>query len=559
MTSLINALDSFTPKQLGENAHLEYGWSLDLQESITQLFFQLVRSDDYTNVSRKFQDLLIKSKSSKNNLYFITLCKIVVQTRDLEGGKGEYRLAWNLLQVLDKIKEYQIVQKIIYYLVYNLPIQENSKDADHPFGSWKDIKYLWSEFTWSKETSIYMIKLVNTAVKQDYELLLDNKKPKTLVGKWVPRESSKFKKMFKALALDYFSEYLNTTCENKNSFLLAKKKCYSNYRKIISALNKSLLTVQINQCGGTWNEIDYDKNVTSITLSKQCYAFRNKTKKMEQRSEEEDRILAGKKFEDWLNNKIANKETIKGKRVGLIDLVNKAFNINSDDESLINQLNMQWEDAGKNLKSLENMIACVDVSGSMMGNPMSAAIGLGIRVSEKSKLGRRILTFSANPEWHVLPEPDSDGKTNFVNDVKIIKQAHWGMNTNFTAMLKLILDGSVQKKLSSEEVSQMTLAVFSDMQIDYGSNEQLTDSMWEHIERLYKTAGYDKVPHILFWNLRSTSGFPVLSSQKNVSMFSGFSPVLLNLFCEKGIDFLNNATPWSQLIDILKNKRYDIF
>ena len=42
-------------------------------------------------------------------------------------------------------------------------------------------------------------------------------------------------------------------------------------------------------------------------------------------------------------------------------------------------------------------------------------------------------------------------------------------------------------------------------------------------------------------------------------MFSGFSPVLLNLFCEKGIDFLNNATPWSQLIDILKNKRYDIF
>ena len=67
MTSLINALDSFTPKQLGENAHLEYGWSLDLQESITQLFFQLVRSDDYTNVSRKFQDLLIKSKSSKNN------------------------------------------------------------------------------------------------------------------------------------------------------------------------------------------------------------------------------------------------------------------------------------------------------------------------------------------------------------------------------------------------------------------------------------------------------------------------------------------------------------
>ena len=97
------------------------------------------------------------------------------------------------------------------------------------------------------------------------------------------------------------------------------------------------------------------------------------------------------------------------------------------------------------------------------------------------------------------------------------------------------------------------------MQIDYSDNESLNETMWKHIETLYKSVGYDKVPHILFWNLKSTSGFPTLSNQKNVSMFSGFSPILLNQFCEKGIDFLNSVSPWSQIVSMLSHQRYSIF
>jgi hypothetical protein len=65
-----------------------------------------------------------------------------------------------------------------------------------------------------------------------------------------------------------------------------------------------------------------------------------------------------------------------------------------------------------------------------------------------------------------------------------------------------------------------------------------------------------KPPHILFWNLRSTSGFPCLSSQKNVSMMSGFSPSLLSLFCEKGLDALKGCTPWSVLVEQMNKPRY---
>ena len=43
MASLIQALDKHTPRQVGENGHVEHGWSHDIDEKIVQFFFQLVR------------------------------------------------------------------------------------------------------------------------------------------------------------------------------------------------------------------------------------------------------------------------------------------------------------------------------------------------------------------------------------------------------------------------------------------------------------------------------------------------------------------------------------
>ena len=83
------------------------------------------------------------------------------------------------------------------------------------------------------------------------------------------------------------------------------------------------------------------------------------------------------------------------------------------------------------------------------------------------------------------------------------------------------------------------------------------------ITKMYAEAGMRtkygtpyKPPHILFWNLRSTMGFPVLSSQKNVTMLSGYSSVLLNTFYEKGMDGLKSYTPYKMICDILNNERY---
>jgi len=222
-------------------------------------------------------------------------------------------------------------------------------------------------------------------------------------------------------------------------------------------------------------------------------------------------------------------------------------------------LNAQWLNNSLQTGKLGKMIAMVDVSGSMSGDPMNAAIALGLRIAEKSLLGKRVLTFSATPQWVNL-----DGCSNFISMVEKVRVADWGMNTNFIAALNLILDAIVQHKLQPDDVTDMVLTILSDMQIDTADHGFKSRSMMELIDKKYAETGMRlfnkpfKAPHILFWNLNSTSGFPALSLQKNASMMSGFSPALLNLFCEEGIDALQSCTPWSLFLKGLEQDRYKV-
>jgi hypothetical protein len=194
----------------------------------------------------------------------------------------------------------------------------------------------------------------------------------------------------------------------------------------------------------------------------------------------------------------------------------------------------------------------------MEGDPMNVAIALGIRIAEKSMLGKRVMTFSAKPKWVNL-EPYHD----FISQVDAVKNAEWGMNTNFYAALDMILDAIIMNQMAPEDVQDMVLVILSDMQMDGGDNCN-KQVLYDRMKAKYEAAGIRvngtpyKPPHILFWNLRGTSGFPNLSNQPNTSMMSGFSPALLNLFCDQGLDALQSTTPWSMLNKSLANERYKI-
>ena len=229
-------------------------------------------------------------------------------------------------------------------------------------------------------------------------------------------------------------------------------------------------------------------------------------------------------------------------------------------QTQIDTINEQWNSSGKNIGDLGNFVCMVDTSGSMecdAAMPLYAAIGLGMRASEKSILGNRVMTFSTYPKWLNLEEYD-----NFVDKVNFLKKDNsWGNRTNFHAALKLVADACVDNDVPPHQVKDLVLAIFSDMQIDQADasartmDKQIQDMFYDAGMRSRFKVPYD-APHLLFWNLRSTSGFPSLSTEKNISMMSGFSPSLLNSFQNKGMEALQDCTPWRMLIEQLQHERY---
>ena len=583
MSALVNALDNHTSKQIGENGHAEYGWSNSIRERILQFSFQLTRTDEkgVKKLSKILSDILNKLNAQQSSLeknssehvvvteYLIILYKMIGQTRDIIDGKGECSLTYMMIHTW-----FQFYPELALYALKSL-VDFGDDGKTHQYGSWKDIKYFCS-YCNKNGCSLdhpliqYAINIVNSQIKTDYANLVSNSDEISLAGKWVPREKSgRFGWMYEELACNYFPRYIETAnyCDEQirdkkreSAILKAKME----YRKLLSSLNRKIDSLQIKQCGNVWAEIDF-KKVTSVSLSKQRKAFLNVTKKGEPRFPvNQDRIECAEHFNAHIQKAIKGEVEMKGKRVGLENFTSQAIDLlrNNNPSSVTEKavLNSQWRDNSSQTGALGDMIAMVDTSGSMSGDPLNAAIALGIRVAEKSKLGKRVMTFSSSPKWVNL-----EGQNDFTSMVQTLQNADWGMSTNFDAALNMILDAIVEAKMEPEDVEGLTLAIFSDMQMDAADRGNCdTNVLYNRIRTKYADAGMRvkgkpyKPPHILFWNLRSTSGFPTLSSQQNASMMSGFSAAMLNLFCEQGIESLQACSPWSLFLKSLENDRYSI-
>jgi hypothetical protein len=616
--------------QYGENSHVEYRYvdksMATLQEQIIQFSFQLVRTSSVTglsSVAKETREILniimtgIKTIDKHSDDYKrcidmgVTMFKLLAQTRDIISGKGEYMLFYVMLLEWAKI-DFRFFEYVIETLVYEngvgvgvgvdstdtadgVDIGEG-KSKQHPLGSWKDMKYF---LTYMKEhlgdgeasdassggicdenRQLYskcvnkIVNLINEQLRIDAVKFENGGTSFSLVARWVPREKSKrFGWLYYYLAMNY-SQHQIPSDTSHPSYERAVNRAFMIYRKVISAINKKLDTTQIKQCNGQWAEINFD-NVTSITMHKQTNSFLNLSKngKTTRCDNNEDRDDCKYNYETYLRDVVDGTKKIKGKRVSIIDFVRSAIDCKTKgltcDSSIVTALNEQWKSNSTQNDDLGNFVAMADVSGSMTednSNPLHSAIGLSIRVAEKSALGQRVMTFSERPTWIQLGTQDSD---TFVKQVNKVLTSSWGMTTNFYLAIDLIRQGIEDNKLPREVSENLVLVVFSDMQMN-NSSTSIRDlsaraTLFENIKQMFAKMGERlygepcKAPHIVFWNLRKTTGFPSLSTDENVSMMSGFSPALLNVFCEKGVDGLQQYKPWNTLQDSLNNKRYNGF
>jgi hypothetical protein len=610
MAAIVQALDNFTPTCAGENGHTELAWSNDIEERIVQFDFQCVRvsSDESMNsllivltgllshLSSKRTDVVGEQKRKD---LLVLLFKIIGKTRDIEGGKGEYALSymmiWAWYKYFPVMAEYAIALFVFppksVRLIDNqrVTVEKNVEASTVPYGSWKDIKLFCESIRKASGSEDHRlidvcVGYMNLQLYEDVTAYTDSADANiSLVSKWVPREKSKFGWLNKKLARAYFPVYMSTHTGALDGKSKAEKKCMTQYRLLCSNLNRRLDTVQIKQTSKNWASIDHSKT-TSITMAKQRKAFLNQKKTgSEPRTEDPDRVNCADNLRAYMDSLKKEGKEVKGKNVGLEMFTAQArelipsYYCPTPNQDEIDILNSQWRDnsSKKNANGLGPMVAMVDMSGSMEGDPMNAAIALGCRVAEKSLAGKRVMTFSNEPAWVNL-----EGCDTFTQMVKTIvdSSSSAGMNTNFYKALDMILTVIEERRISPADVENMILAIFSDMQIDanlamaeYGNYstrdvEPLRikmDVMFQQIKARYAEVGMRlygqplNPPHILFWNLRVTNGFPCLSTESNCSMMSGYDPAILNEFCELGLQALKDFTPYKMLIKLLNNDRYE--
>ena len=619
--SVVSAIDSHagvgTHQQLGEKGHCEYSWKErtgGFEGDLCKIFFQMVRSKGTKtaahSVEREIRSLLTALNKRMTELSAVvsaladsgagdsatssearssafeerhtilnlltTLYRLSAHTRDIISGKGERDLAYAMVLIW-----YDVAPSLAFQLASRF--WDEHSERTHPYGSWKDVKYL-CEFvklrTRNEKHPIikFAVEEIVNQVRRDHDSFTDHKKAPasdtpsqpsiSLASRWVPREKSHFSWLNEAVAREMYP-HLYATATSDSSLLRADRMARTHLRRLLSSLNAQLDTTQIKMCGRTWREIQFN-HVTSSTLAKNRLAFLNQTKQKNQRSHHADRIACAEHLAAHLDAAASGDKTAKvhGKRLSVYELVRDAVSYLGSSRALDSKeaaiLNLQWEDNAKMTGALGPIIPMSDTSGSMScdeNRPLFSSIGLGIRVSECAHpaFRNRVLTFSESPSWVNLEKCGS-----FVEKVDMLRRAPWGGNTNFYGAARLILDALIENDVDPADVRGMTLAVFSDMQIDSATSVKPNSTMFDNIKRMFEEAGmrtkhkvpYD-APHILFWNLRSTSGFPTATTTENVTMMSGFSAALLNAFCDKGVAALREMTPIKMLYDVLGHTRFD--
>ena len=404
--------------------------------------------------------------------------KCLFYIRDVRGGQGErrfFRVCYNWLA-----KNHREAA------LRNMPFIAE-------FGRWDD-----------------MYCLLGTALEEDMFALLKKQfvldltcQTPSLLAKWLPSCNASSK--------DTIAKGNMT----REAFGLTQKE----YRKALSVLRKRINVLERLMSANEWDKIEFDKIPSKAGLIyKNAFARR-------------DIIKA--KYE-----KFAKDETTKVNASVLnpVDIAHQIFcNYHpSETERLM------WDKYWANLKDYyngreENGIAIVDVSGSMSGVPMEAAVSMGAYIAERGKgpFQNHFITFSGNPELVEFNGIDIYDK--FYR----ARQADWAMNTNIEAVFNLLLTTALREGVKKNEMPE-TLYIFSDMEFDqcittgpasydrYGSynsprisSESHMETLLEGIARKWAANGFE-LPRVIFWNLNARqNNIPAMGGR--FSYVSGFS------------------------------------
>lgn len=319
------------------------------------------------------------------------------------------------------------------------------------------------------------------------------------------------------------------------------------YRKTLSILRARINVLERLMSAGRWDEIEFDKIPSKAGLKyKNAFARRD---------------IIKKKYEAFITDKNTK---VNATVLNPVDIAEEIYNNHPTSRWSDNVTPVQraaWDKYWANLKDYyngreENGIAVVDVSGSMSGQPMAAAVSMGAYIAERGKgpFANHFITFSSQPQLVRFEGADLYDK------FWRARNADWQMNTNLKGVFNLLLNTAIKNNCSQDELPTR-LYIFSDMEFDscitnssnsgwYNHtclNRNQINTLVEDIKKEWAVYGY-KMPQIVFWNLRAASqNIPAIG--EGFSYVSGFSMNMVE-------NILSGKDGFALMMDKLNSERY---
>ena len=453
--------------------------------------------------------LLFKNALEENEVYAL---KCLFYLRDCRGGQGERRF-WRVCMKWLAKERPEVAKRNIK----NVPM----------FGRWDDL-YVFVGTT--LETDMFQF------VKEQLALDVQSKTP-SLLAKWLKSENTSS------------ADSRRLAGKTRNALGMTHRE----YRKVLSILRERINLLERLMSAGKWDEIEFDKIPSRAGMIYKNAFARHDIERMKENKEVQSYADFAKDITKKVNASVLNP----------VDIAERIFQHgywNSATETDRAMYEKYWQ----NLKDYyngreESGIAVVDVSGSMSGQPMNAAVSMGAYIAERGKgpFANHFITFSGNPQLVKFEGVDIYDK--FHRAVK----ADWGMNTNIEATFDLLLKTALQHNCSNEELPSV-LYIFSDMEFDacattgpsftdrYGNygykiTASQTDTLFEKIKKKWASHGY-KLPRVVFWNLACRhENIPAIG--EGFSFVSGFSMNMVE-------QILSGEDGYSLMMKKLNSERY---
>ena len=461
--------------------------------------------------SRSDADIILmwRKAFAENPVYAL---KCLFYIRDVRGGQGERRFFRVCIRDL-AIQNTEALLRNIEYIP--------------EFGRYDD---LYSLIDTPAEDAAFAF------IKKQLALDLQCETP-SLLAKWLKSENTSSKESRRLAGRT--RQYLGMS--------------HKQYRKTLSTLRTRINVLEKLMSEGRWDEIEFDK-----IPSRAGMIYRNAFARHDiERAKSEKNVTT---YADFAKDKITK---VNAKVLNPVDIADQIFRKYNPTETE----RLMWDKYWSCLKDYyngreENGIAVVDVSGSMTGQPMNAAVSMGAYIAERGKgpFANHFITFSSHPQLVKFEGVDIYDK------FRRARSADWAMNTNIEATLDLLLTTAITNKCSKEEMPTR-LYIFSDMEFDdcvttgpitsdkyWGRTGNYikfteTNTLFEATKKKWAQYGY-KLPDIIFWNLNARQeNIPAIG--EGFSYISGFSMNMIECI-------LSGKDGYDLMIEKLDSERYSV-